>query len=104
MKAEEHHFQKFLCLCCTLLFVHHACAEIDENSNQLSDVWEAANVIGLSANDDLDGDSFKNREEAAAGTDPLSGMSYPRISSVTSVTFAVSRCSGWSKPMTLSNW
>ena len=66
-----------------LVCLQHASAEIDENNNQLSDVWEAANVIGLSATDDLDGDSFNNRQEAAAGTDPLSGANFPRISSIT---------------------
>ena len=50
----------------------------DRDGNGLPDIWEAAyQATGLLANQDPDGDSFTNAEEAIAGTDPLSADSLP---------------------------
>ncbi len=58
-------------------------AQIDDNANGLSDVWEAAHPAGLIPDADDDGDGFKNREEAAAGTDPRDPRSFPHIRELT---------------------
>ncbi|HSP44033.1 MAG TPA: PA14 domain-containing protein, partial [Luteolibacter sp.] len=57
--------------------------QIDDNANGLSDVWEAAHPAGLIPDADDDGDGFKNREEAAAGTDPRDPRSFPHIRELT---------------------
>ena len=55
-------------------------AELDTNSNQLSDVWETQwGAVGLTAAADTDGDRFTNAQEAAAGTNPLSAASRPGL-------------------------
>ncbi len=58
-------------------------AQIDDSGNGLSDIWEKAHVNGLDPNLDADEDSFSNRDEAAAGTNPIDRNSYLRISSLT---------------------
>ncbi len=57
--------------------------QIDDNSNGLSDVWEAAHTAGLEANDDPDGDRFTNQEEAVSGTDPQNPEDFPRVRELT---------------------
>lgn len=53
-------------------------AGIDENNNQQSDVWEMVyGARNLAASGDADGDSFSNRAESAAGTNPLNARSFP---------------------------
>lgn len=75
--------QQIVCLTAFLLSQHLPLqAQIDDSGNGLSDVWENAHVIGLDPDEDSDGDSFTNRQEAAAGTDPLDPNSHPRISSL----------------------
>jgi uncharacterized protein (DUF1800 family) len=54
-------------------------AQIDDNANGLSDVWETAYAAGLVPDADDDGDGFKNREEAAAGTDPRDPRKFPHV-------------------------
>jgi len=53
--------------------------EIDDNVNGLSDVWENAHPGGRMPDADDDGDGFKNRSEAAAGTNPNDSMSFPKV-------------------------
>lgn len=57
-------------------------AEIDENSNKLSDVWEKAHGSGLVPSGDPDGDGFSNIRESIAGTDPWDSSSYPKIDQI----------------------
>jgi uncharacterized protein (DUF1800 family) len=57
-------------------------ARIDENGNNLSDVWESANDAVLLPDSDEDGDGFSNRMEEAAGTHPRDGRVFPRIQQV----------------------
>ena len=63
-----------------LIVCTNICAQIDDNTNSLGDVWETAHSSGLLPDEDDDGDGFKNREEAAAGTHPLNSQSFPRVS------------------------
>ncbi|MES2982244.1 MAG: DUF1800 family protein [Verrucomicrobiota bacterium] len=58
-------------------------AQIDDNSNGLSDVWESAYASGLLPGNDDDGDNFTNLQEATAATDPRDSRSFPRIGSLT---------------------
>jgi uncharacterized protein (DUF1800 family) len=58
-------------------------AVIDQDSDGLSDVWEAAYGQGLSPNGDPDGDGATNAQEAAAGTDPQKTTSVLRVSDIT---------------------
>jgi len=57
-------------------------AEIDDNSNLLSDVWEIAHGSGLVASEDPDGDGLSNLDESLGGTDPRDSSSYPKIDQV----------------------
>lgn len=59
-----------------------ALADLDKNSNQLSDVWESQFSVppGMGPNDDADLDGYTNRQEALAGTNPLSDGSTPALS------------------------
>ncbi len=53
-------------------------AALDQNANQLSDVWETLYAAqGLPAALDADGDGFSTAAEALAGTDPHSALSHP---------------------------
>jgi uncharacterized protein (DUF1800 family) len=54
-------------------------ARIDDNANNLSDVWEVANQAGTSTEADDDGDGFSNRMEEASGTHPRDGRAFPRV-------------------------
>lgn len=55
-------------------------ANLDTNSNGLSDVWELIyGANGLTPTGDTDGDGFTNLEESIAATDPLSPLSYPQL-------------------------
>ncbi|MEI6533857.1 MAG: thrombospondin type 3 repeat-containing protein [Verrucomicrobiaceae bacterium] len=55
-------------------------AQLDQNSNTLSDVWETFyGATGVSANVDSDGDGFSNAFEEAAGTNPFDPKSRPQI-------------------------
>lgn len=65
------------------LFVTSLRGQVDDDQNGLSDVWEAAHALGLAADEDTDSDGFSNREEAAAGTDPLDSQAFPRIRELT---------------------
>jgi len=58
---------------------------INQNSNEFSDVWEAAHKWDLDPADDPDLDSFSNAEESIAGTDPHDAESYPRSSIISKV-------------------
>ena len=53
-------------------------AQVDRNTNGVSDVWEAAYGWNLPPGDDPDGDGFTNAEEARAGTNPFLAASFPR--------------------------
>lgn len=56
-------------------------AQLDQNSNTQSDVWEIFyGATGLLANGDADGDGFSNALEAAAGTNPFDATSRPWMS------------------------
>lgn len=57
-------------------------AEIDDNSNLLSDVWETVHGSGLVPSEDPDGDGFSNLQESCAGTNPRDSSSYPKIDQV----------------------
>lgn len=58
-----------------------ALSQLDLNRNGVSDVWETLfNATGFDLDFDSDGDGVPNRYEAAAGTDPRSAGSVPRIS------------------------
>ncbi len=57
-------------------------AMLDENDNGLSDVWEAAFGEGHPPDADEDGDGFRNRDEAIAGTDPMDPESSPMLRAV----------------------
>jgi len=48
-----------------------AAAELDEDNNLLSDVWELMHGENLNAAADNDGDGHSNQQEAGAGTDPM---------------------------------
>ena len=65
-----------LMICITMSNTH---GRIDENGNDLSDVWESASGAGLALTDDVDGDGFSNRSEEAAGTNPRDANSFPRV-------------------------
>lgn len=53
---------------------------LDSNGNSQSDVWEVAfGAPNLAASADADGDGVTNAGESAAGTDPLSASSWPRL-------------------------
>ncbi|WP_157211146.1 DUF1800 family protein [Verrucomicrobium spinosum] len=57
-----------------------ALAELDKNTNQLSDVWELQfNAQALTAGLDTDHDGFTNLQEAAGGTNPFDATSRPAI-------------------------
>jgi uncharacterized protein (DUF1800 family) len=60
------------------LAVAGASAQVDQNTNGMSDVWEAAFGWGLIPTDDPDLDGYVNREESFAGTDPGNASSHPR--------------------------
>lgn len=66
-----------------LVFVLCAAArvsgEIDDDGDSLSDIWSALYGGGFLPNDDSDDDGFTNSEEAASGTDPYDGGSFPKI-------------------------
>lgn len=78
MSAGTTHFSRIglsvLCLAGSA-----AWGKIDENNNGMSDVWEAAFGKSLVASEDPDKDGFSNLLESIAGTDPLDGMSFPKI-------------------------
>lgn len=53
---------------------------LDQNGNRQCDVWEARyHAVGLVADADADSDGYTNEAEALAGTDPLSGNSFPAV-------------------------
>lgn len=55
-------------------------AEIDENGNQQSDVWEMIHgAQSLPLAGDADGDGWTNGMESAAATDPLDASSFPML-------------------------
>lgn len=58
-------------------------AQIDDNSNGFSDVWESSHAMGLLPGNDDDGDNFTNLQEAIAATDPRDSKSFPKIGSLT---------------------
>jgi uncharacterized protein (DUF1800 family) len=69
-----------LCLCLCLGIASYAFAELDKDSNGLSDVWESRfNAVGLDAGQDADLDGFTNQQEAVAGTNPLDAQSFPAL-------------------------
>jgi uncharacterized protein (DUF1800 family) len=56
---------------------------LDTNANGQSDVWEVVfGARNLAALSDADGDGVTNADESAAGTDPLSAASWPRLEAV----------------------
>ncbi|MCW1912710.1 DUF1800 family protein [Luteolibacter sp. GHJ8] len=53
---------------------------LDSNGNSQSDVWEMVfGASGLPAGGDADGDGWSNSLESAAGTNPFSGVSRPKM-------------------------
>jgi hypothetical protein len=56
---------------------------LDDNNNRISDVYEALYPVGGDGHDDDDDDGVSNEDEAAAGTDAGSGVSYLNFTSVT---------------------
>jgi hypothetical protein len=57
---------------------------IDLNTNSMSDVWEQVyGAASFAAGNDNDGDGFSNSKEAAAGTSPVNGNLFPKISTST---------------------
>jgi len=54
--------------------------QINQNSNEFSDVWEAVYGWNLNPAEDLDLDGFNNLDESISGTDPHDSSSYPRSS------------------------
>jgi len=65
-------------LAAACLVVSSVCAQLDQNANSQSDVWEVFYAAsGLSANADTDHDGFSNTFEAAAGTNPFDATSHP---------------------------
>ncbi|MCL4176587.1 MAG: DUF1800 family protein [Verrucomicrobia bacterium] len=57
-------------------------AQIDDNGNDASDVWEAIHGPLLAPDADDDADGFTNRQEAPAGTNPNDPTDHPRFSSL----------------------
>jgi uncharacterized protein (DUF1800 family) len=57
-------------------------AQIDDDANGASDVWEAIHGPLLNPDADDDGDGFTNREEARAGTNPNDPEDHPRLASL----------------------
>ena len=78
LPCQLQHF-KVLTAMIVLMVSTTICAQIDDNANGLSDIWEAAHGTGMPADDDDDGDGFNNRSEAAAGTHPRDSKSFPRV-------------------------
>jgi uncharacterized protein (DUF1800 family) len=69
--------------CACMALALPAQAQLDQNANTQSDVWEMLyGAAGLSATNDPDLDGFNNRAESLAGTDPLSASSFPRVSEI----------------------
>ncbi len=55
-------------------------AQIDQNTNQQSDVWEIEfGALSLPALQDTDHDGFSNMLESIAGTNPLDANSHPKL-------------------------
>ncbi len=68
----------------TLTILALACStaawgKIDEDTDGMSDVWEAAYGKTLVPSEDPDKDGFSNVLESISGTDPLDTNSYPRV-------------------------
>ena len=58
-----------------------ATAQLDQNANQQSDIWEIHHgAQNLPAIGDNDGDGYSNALESIAGTSPLDASSFPRAS------------------------
>ena len=66
-----------------LVFSLESHAELDVNSNAMSDIWERQyfggqvfpDIVGYGPQDDPDGDTRSNADEARTGTDPFKGDS-----------------------------
>lgn len=70
-----------LILLSALSFHSDCLAELDGDSNQLSDVWQRKFGVGaLPAAADTDGDGFTNAQENRFGTDPTDPDSHPATS------------------------
>jgi len=72
--------QLWTILISSLIIPAFCLGQINQNSNEFSDVWEAAHGWNLVPGEDLDLDGFTNLEESMAGTDPHDANSYPRSS------------------------
>ena len=66
--------------------VSHTPAQIDENNNGASDVWERLYGSLTEPDVDSDGDGFTNRQEAEAGTDPNDPDDVPFLASLDATT------------------